>query len=71
MKVVIKVKFKASREKFENFGGERYLAYVPFEDGQDSANALMELLSRHLGVVQTKIEFIDKDINKNWVIVLN
>ena len=71
MKVTVKVKFKATKEKFEKFGDDRYLAYLPFEESQDSAKTILELLSRHLGVVQTKIEFIDKDINKNWIFVVN
>lgn len=67
MKVTIKIRFKASQEKFEKFGDGRYLLYLAFEEDADSKKVIKELLSRYLGTPTSRIEFIAVDNNKNWV----
>ena len=67
MKVVVKVRFNASSEKFESFGSNRYLAYLPFEEDGDSIPILSGILSRKMGVPLQRVEFIGINSNKDWV----
>ncbi|MBS3091638.1 hypothetical protein J4217_04295 [Candidatus Pacearchaeota archaeon] len=67
MKVVVKVKFNTSKEYFENFGGNKYLLYLPFEQDDDSANVIIHMLSRKIGASPGKIEYAGQDMNKDWV----
>ncbi|MBI2632069.1 hypothetical protein HYW75_03635 [Candidatus Pacearchaeota archaeon] len=67
MKVIIKIRFGASKEKFEKFGDGRYLLYLSFEEDSDTKTIVRELLSRHLGTPAQRIEFIGVDKNKNWI----
>ena len=67
MKVVVKVKFNASIEKFEKFGNGMYLCYLPYPEDDDTQNILTSLISRNMGVPLNRVEFAGKDIRKNFV----
>ncbi|MBS3091640.1 hypothetical protein J4217_04305 [Candidatus Pacearchaeota archaeon] len=67
MKVTVKVKFNASKEYFENFGGNKYLLYLPFEQDDDSANVIIHMLSRKIGTPPGRIDFAGQDMNKDSV----
>jgi len=69
-KITIKVRFNSSREKFEKFGNNTYLVYLPFPEDEDAANVLAGLLSRNIGVPISRIDFAGQDINKNWIFEL-
>ncbi len=67
MKIIVKVRFNASKERFEKFADGRYLFYLPFEEDSDAQMAVKELLSRYLGTPTQRIEFIVFDNNRNWI----
>jgi len=67
MKIVAKVRFNASREVFEKFGQGMYLIYLPYEEDNDAPNVLSALISRQLGVPQSRVEFAGKDVKGNFV----
>ena len=67
MKVILKIRFNASKERFEKFADGRYLLYLPFGEDEDAKPVVRELLSRYLGTPAQRIEFIAVDGNKNWV----
>ena len=69
-KITVKVRFNASREKFEKFGQGTYLVYLPFEQDADTANVLAGMLSRSLGLPVGRIEYAGQDVNKNWIFEL-
>ena len=50
MKVVLKVRFNATKEKFEKFSGNNYLVYLPLEEDKESSRVLREMISKKLGV---------------------
>ena len=67
MKIALKVRFNASKERFEKFADGKYLLYLSFEEDEDTKLAVRELLSRYLGTPVQRIEFIALDSNKNWI----
>lgn len=67
MKITVKVRFNASKEKFEKFGEGRYLAYLPFEQDEDAKGILASLISRSMGVAPQRVEFAGIDNNKDWI----
>ena len=67
MKVTVKIRFNASKEHFESFGGNRYLMYLPFEQDDDSIAVIIQLLSRKLGAPPSKIDYAGQDMNKDYV----
>ena len=67
MEVTIKVRFNSSQEKFENFGGNRYLLYLPFPQDKDSEQVMIELLSRKLGTPSNRIQLKCINQAKDWV----
>ena len=69
-KITMKVRFNASRERFEKFGQNTYLVYLPFDQDKDSINVLIGLLSRNIGVPLGRIEYAGQDVNKNWIFEL-
>lgn len=70
MKAVIKCRFNTSKEKFESFGNNMYLAYLPYSEDEDTISVLSELLSRKLGVVPSRVSYAGKDVRGNWVFEL-
>ena len=69
-RITIKVRFNASREKFESFGNGMYLAYLTFPQDDSTVHVLGTLISRHLGASLGRIEFAGVDKNTNWVFEL-
>ena len=67
MKVVLKVRFGTTKEKFEKFSENNYLVYVPLEQDNDSAKVLEGIISKKLGVPSNRVVFAGLDMNKNWV----
>lgn len=67
MKVVVKVRFNASKEYFESFGGNKYLIYLPFAEDDESSAVITQILSRKLGTPPARIDFAGQDMNKDWV----
>ena len=71
MEVKVKIRFDASSERFESYGGNRYLIYLPFGEDKDAMNVIIGLLSRKIGVPIPKIKFQGKDVMGNWTFELN
>lgn len=69
-RITVKVRFNASREKFESFGNGMYLAYLPFSQDQSTVQVLGQLISRQVGLPVSRVEFAGVDSNKNWVFEL-
>jgi hypothetical protein len=68
MKVVVKLRFGASKSKIESFGSGRYLVYLLSEKTDPDVKAeLYALLSRSLGVPGDRIEYAGKDANGDLV----
>ena len=67
MKVTVKVKFGATKERLENFGLNKYLLYLAHEEDGESTNIIAAYLSRNLGVPPSKIKFAGLDPHKNMV----
>ena len=67
MKVIIKAKFSATKERFEDFGANKYLLYLPFEEDEEANIAIIHLLSKHIGVPPSKIRFAGFDPHKDRV----
>lgn len=67
MRVIIKTRFNASKQKIEKFGDNRYLAYLPFPEDEEANSLLIEILSRYLGAPISRIAFKGFDINKDRV----
>jgi len=67
MKVIVKVKFNATREKFEVFGANKYLVHLPFQEDTEANIVLARMLSRHLGVPPSKIKFAGFDPYKDRI----
>ena len=61
------MRFNASKQSLENFGRDKYLAYLPFPEDEDSKNIIISLLSRQIGVPPSKITFKGLNYNKDWV----
>ncbi|MEI6849902.1 MAG: hypothetical protein WCK29_02605 [archaeon] len=70
MDVKVKIRFNASKEQFETYGGNRYLIYLPFPDDEDSFNIIVGMLSKKIGVPINKIHYKDKDPMGNWIFQL-
>ena len=69
-KITVKVRFNASREKFEKFGNGTYIVYLPFEQDEDTANVLVGMLSKSIGLPVGRIEYAGQDVHKNWIFEL-
>ena len=67
MKVILKIRFNASRESFEKFGQNRYFLYLSNPEHEHSSQIIVKILSRKLGVPLEKINFAFKDNTGNWV----
>jgi len=67
MKVIVKVKFGSSKERFENFGADKYLIYLPFDEDAGANLAIAQILSRRLGVPPSKIKFAGLDPHKDRI----
>jgi len=67
MEVTIKVRFNASKEKFESYGGNKYLIYLPFEEGKDSEDIIVSIISKKIGAPINRIIPKSKDSMGNWI----
>ncbi len=67
MQVMVKVRFNSSEERFENFGNNRYLLYLPFEHDEDAEMIIIASLSKHLGIPVRRIAFKKYDHYKDMV----
>ncbi len=64
----MKARFNSSRERFEKFGRNKYLVYLPIPEDEDSLAVLIEILSKQMGVSQKNIVFKRKSVITNdWV----
>ncbi len=62
MKVHFKIKFGAEREKFESFGGGRYLVYLTLKKEDPAVFPyFIGIISRYLGVEQKHIKYLGKN----------
>lgn len=71
MEVRVKVRFNASSERFESYGGNRYLIYLPFSEDKDSKTIVIGILSKKIGVPAPRITFESKDAMGNWIFELS
>ena len=71
MEIKVKVRFNASSERFESYGGNRYLIYLPFSEDKDSKNIVIGILSKKIGVPTPRIIFESKDAMGNWIFNLD
>lgn len=61
MKISVKIKFGAERNKFESFGGGRYLVYMIYKKEDDSAMPyLVHVLSKELGAEPKHVRYLGK-----------
>ena len=70
MEVRVKIRFNASKEKFETYGGNRYLVYLPFSEDKDSKGIITSIISKRIGVPEKRVFFKEKDVMGNWVFEL-
>lgn len=70
MDVKVKIRFNASKESFESYGGNRYLIYLPFPEDEEAFDVIVSMLSKKIGVPIPKIHYKDKDVMGNWVFQL-
>ena len=72
MEILVKARFNSSRERFETYGRNKYLIYLPFPEDEDSLPILIEILSRQMGIPQKNIIFKRKSVVANdWVFEVN
>lgn len=73
MEITVKVRYNATKERFESYDGKRYIAYLPFSEDEDSSNVintkeiLIGIISKKIGVPANRIDFKSKDFMGNWV----
>lgn len=66
--IVVKVRFNASSQKFEKYGQNMYLVYLPFPQDEGTKDILKELLSRHMGTPTNRIYFkMINPVTKDWI----
>lgn len=66
MDIIVKVRYGCGSQKVEPFGNNRYLVYLLSEEKEkDSFQELVALLSKKLGVPESRIELrSDNGFNK-------
>ena len=67
MKMIVKVKFNATKQRFEDFGNNKYLLYLPLEEDAESEIVIAQLLSKHIGVPPSKVKFAGFDPHKDRI----
>lgn len=67
LKIIIRTKFNATKQMIEKIWDNKYLVHLTFPEDKDSTLVLKEILSRHLGVPASKIEFKGLDIYKDKI----
>lgn len=67
MKVMVKVKFGCSLERFEKFGDGKYVAYLPYPEEDDSHLLIGSLIAKSLGLPGDRVEFAGVDGRGFWV----
>ncbi|MBS3094944.1 hypothetical protein J4474_04720 [Candidatus Pacearchaeota archaeon] len=61
MKIYVKIKFGASIEKIETFGGGRFLVYMTCQKDDPNAMAFFtSIISRHIGSDPKNIKYLGK-----------
>ena len=67
MKVYFKIKFGAEKEKFESFGGGRYLVYLTMQKDDPTAFSYFQsIISRMLSVELKHIKYLGKNGEGNF-----
>jgi len=66
-KLIIKVVFDSTREGLESFGNNRYLLKLSYPEDAGAKKVIIAYISRHLGIPESKVAFIEQDIRKNWI----
>lgn len=67
MEITVKARFNASTERVEKYGNNMYLAYLPFQEDEDSIQVLISILSRYMGVPAGRINFAGKNARQDWI----
>lgn len=67
MEVVIKVRFNASKERFESYGHGKYLVYLDMEEDEDAVKVLKKILSKKLGTLESNIYYKRKNFMNDWI----
>ena len=70
MEIKVKMRFNASKEKFETYGRNMYLLYLPFPEDGDSESIIARMLSRATGTPEKRIFLSGKDAMGNWIFQL-
>lgn len=61
MKIYVKIKFGAEKNRFESFGGGRYLVYMTYKKEEDAAMPyLVHTLSKQLGADPKHIMYLGR-----------
>lgn len=71
MEVKVKVRFNASKERFEVYGRNTYLLYLPFEEDDAAESIIIGYISRNTGTPEKRIMFRAKDHMGNWIFDLS
>ncbi|MDP3881984.1 MAG: hypothetical protein Q8Q31_03870 [Nanoarchaeota archaeon] len=72
MEVVVKARFNSSKERVENFGRNRYVMYLTFEEDEDSIIVIKSFLSRYMGVPEKSIELKNRNsVTGDFVFAVN
>ena len=67
MEITVKVRFNASSQKFETYGNNRYLIYLPFPEDGESEGIIASLISKKTGTYENRVIFKTKDGMGNWI----
>jgi|GEM_PF-1297048 len=61
MKIYVKIKFRADIEKFESFGGGRYLVYMRMsKDDPKAMSTFIGIISKNIGADPKHIKYLGK-----------
>lgn len=67
MKISVKIKFGSEKDKFESFGGGRYLVYMTYKKEDDSAMPfLVHILSKEIGADPKHVRYMGKKGDGNF-----
>lgn len=67
MRVIVKVKFNATKERLEKFGLNKYLLYLSHKEDNESNMIIISFLSKNFGVPPNKINFWGFDPHKDRI----
>jgi hypothetical protein len=60
MQVSLKVRFDATKERFEKFDRNKYLLYLIGGRDDNSLKEISQILSKHFGVPISRIKFLQQ-----------